>query len=91
MNAACFTNILPTALATLNESWPSLSVSCIAAWVFISGAAAPSSAGRKLSLWKEKRASIPPNTTLRSEAGTTVSLLDPTPLSRLTGVEAGLM
>lgn len=82
-------NMLPIALATLSESCPSASVSASSAVDFMIGAAAISSAGRKLSLWKENSASMPPKTTLRSGAGTTVSLLEPP--RTLTGAAPGLM
>jgi hypothetical protein len=90
IKAACLRNMLPTAFATLKESCPSASDSCKAAAAFIKGAAATSSAGKKLSLWKENNASTPLKTILRSDVGTTVSLPDPL-VSVFTGSEPGLM
>ena len=88
MNAACDTKIFATGRATSNDKAPSASTSASSADDFMIGAVAFSKAGRKLSLWNENKASRPPNTILRSAAGT---VLCPTPLSEVTGAEAGLM
>ena len=88
MNAACDTKILATARATFRERVPSPSTSTSSADGRMIGAQTFSRAGRKLSLWKENRASRPPKTILRSVDGT---MLWPTPLSEVTGAAAGLM
>lgn len=91
MNAACFKKMSATAFVTSIDSWPSGSSSSPVADFFDNGAAAFSNTGRKLSLWKENKASTPLKTSFLSDAGTTVSLPVPTPLRILTGAELGLM
>ena len=89
MNAAWETKQFPTVLAAFIDMEPSLSASPTTSEGCIIELAAFSSAGKKLSLWKEKRASRPLNTILRSIGGTTVSRL--VPVKAFTGAHAGLM
>jgi len=89
MNAAWERKQFPTVLATFIDIAPSLSASATTSDGCMTGVADFSSAGKKLSLWKEKRASRPLNTILRSIGGTTVSLLPP--VKAFTGADAGLM
>ena len=89
MNAAWETKQFPTVLATFIDMTPSGSASATTSDGCMPDAAAFSSAGKKLSLWKEKRASRPLNTILRSIGGTTVSLL--VPVKAFTGAQAGLI
>jgi hypothetical protein len=89
MNAARDTKACATAIVTSSDRRPSVSISAIRGPAFSTGAAAFSRSGRKLCLWKEKRASMPPNTTLRSAAGTTVSCLGPVKFEMV--MEAGRM
>jgi hypothetical protein len=90
MNAACETKMFATAVATCTDSWPLASAAVTCAGGCSSCAAAFSSAGKKLLSWNVNRASMPPKTTLRSGAGTTVSLLDEL-VSALMGSDPGLM
>ena len=83
MKAACERKTVATALATPAE------VSPLASSERSRGVTAFSRAGKNDSLWKDNKLSKPLNTTLRSGAGTVVSLLE-VPRA-VTGTAAGLM